>query len=107
MDTSLSIIIAVAIVVAIALVLVVYRYRGEIGLSFKGFGFQARLGAKGGTTEPSSARNVTIGRDASDNRIVTGDGTAAKNASAGGRNVSIGRDAKRNTIVTGDGDKTG
>jgi hypothetical protein len=38
---------------------------------------------------------------------VTGDGTAAKNASAGGRNVSIGRDAKRNTIVTGDGDKTG
>jgi hypothetical protein len=50
---------------------------------------------------------VTIGRDASHNRIVTGDGAAAKNAPAGGRSVSIGCDAKGNTIVTGDGNKIG
>jgi hypothetical protein len=60
MDTGQLIIVAVAVVAVI--VLVAYSYRREIALKFKGLGFEFGLGARGGTMEPLSARNVTIGR---------------------------------------------
>jgi hypothetical protein len=53
-------------------------------------------------------RGVRIGRDARDNRIVTGDATPRTGPSAAGaRSVSIGGNAERNTIVTGDGNRVG
>jgi hypothetical protein len=107
MDTTLWIIVAVVFVI----VLVVYRYRQEIGLSFKGWGVQAALHAKGDAEAakgPPSGRNVSIDGDAKRNRITTGDGTReVKSAAAGGRNVLIGGKADGNTIVTGDDNKIG
>jgi len=106
MDTTLWIIVAVVIVIT----LVVYVYRREIGLSFKGWGVQAKLRAKGeaqAAKAPTGSRNVSIGGDAADNLIMTGDGAAGKKPTAAGRNVSIGGGAERNTIVTGDGNKIG
>jgi hypothetical protein len=109
MDTTQSI--TVAIVVVIVIALVVHRYRREIGLSFRGFGLQAKLNAKGGTEgpkDPPGGRNVLIGGDANRNRIITGDSTAEKKpAATAGRNVSIDGNADGNTIVTGDGNKIG
>jgi hypothetical protein len=109
MDIRLGIIVTVAVVIIIALV--VYGYRREIGLSFKGWGLQAKLQAKGeahAAKAPAGSRNVSIGGDATNSRIVTGDGTAGKPAAAGaGRNVSIGGSAQANVIVTGDGNKVG
>jgi hypothetical protein len=105
MDTTLWIIVAAVIVIA----LVVYGYRREIGLNFKGWGVQAKLRAKGAEAAkaPAGSRNVSIGGDAADNLIMTGDGAAGKKPAAGGpgRNVSIGGSAEGNTIVTGDGNK--
>jgi|HubBroStandDraft_6_1064221.scaffolds.fasta_scaffold236229_2 hypothetical protein len=105
MDTTQLIIGAIVIVIA----LVVYRYRREIGLRFEGWGVKAALNAKGGTDAPKEApagRNVTIGRDATNNEIIMGDGSTGKKAApTAGRNVSIGRDAKGNTIVMGDRNK--
>jgi hypothetical protein len=104
MDTTLWIIAAVVIVIAI----VAYRYREEIGLKFKGWGVQAALHAKGGTKAPAGSRNVSIGGNATDNRIVTGDDEPGKKATGGaGRNVSIGGSADGSTIVTGDRNKIG
>jgi len=108
MDTTPWIIVAVVIVIA----LVTYGYRREIGLSFKGWGVQAKLRAKGeaqAAKAPTGSRNVSIGGDAADNLITTGDGAAGKTtaATAAGRNVSIGGSAEGNTIVTGDGNKIG
>jgi hypothetical protein len=109
MDTTQLIIGAVAVVIVIALI--VYGFRREIGLSLRGFGFQAKLNAKGGTEVPKdvpAGRNVSIGGDATNNQIITGDGARGKPpAATRGRNVSIGRDAKGNTIVTRDGNKIG
>ena len=109
MDTTLWIVAAVVIVIVIALV--VYRYRREIGLDLKGWGVQAKLRAKDheekASTDPPE-RGVRIGRDAKDNRIVTGDATPrTKPGAAGARSVAIGGNAERNTIVTGDGNKIG
>src|SRR5215470_15855066 len=103
MDPTLWIIVAVVIVIA----LVAYGYRREIALSFKGWGVQAKLRAKGeaqAAKAPMGSRNVSIGGDAADNLIMTGDGAAGKKpaATAAGRNVSIGGRAQDNTIVTGD-----
>jgi len=108
MDTTLWIVAAAVIVIA----LVAYRYRREIGVSFKGWGVQAKLQAKGearAAKAPAGARNVSIGGDAADNRIVTGDSTAGKKptTTGAGRNVSIGGSAQGNTIVTGDDNKIG
>jgi flagellar biosynthesis/type III secretory pathway M-ring protein FliF/YscJ len=108
--TTLWIIIAVAAVVVVALV--VYRYGREIALNFKGWGVQAELQAKGdaqGARVPGGSRNVSIGRDATENQIVTGDRATAKKptAAGAGRNVSIGGSAQDNVIVTGDGNKIG
>jgi len=107
MDTTLWIVAAAVIVIA----LVAYRYRREIGLSFKGWGVQAKLQAKGeaqAAKAQGGSRNVSIGGDAADNRIVTGDSTAGKKTTTGaGRNVSIGGSAQGNTIVTGDDNKIG
>jgi hypothetical protein len=101
MDTRLFIIVAVAIVIVIAIV--AYIYREEIGLKFKGWGVQAALHAKGGNKAQSGSRNVSIGGNATDARIVTGDDAPAKKPTAGaGRNVSIGGSAEGSTIVTGD-----
>jgi hypothetical protein len=107
MDTTYWIIVAVVAV----LVLVIYSYRREIGLDFKGWGFQAKLRAKGAAESanpPPGSRNVSIGGDATDNQIVTGDSTTSKKAAvSAGRNVSIGGSAAGNTIVTGDDNKVG
>jgi hypothetical protein len=103
MDTTQSIIAGIVVVAVIALV--VYGFRQRIGLSFKGWGIQARLNAKG-DANPTGGRNVSIGGDAVGNQIVTGDNMVDKKpAVRAGRTVSIGRDAKGNTIVTGDGNK--
>jgi len=104
MDTTLWIIVAVVIAI------VVYRYGQSIALSFKGWGVQAKLRAKGeaqAAKAPTGSRNVSIGGDAADNLIMTGDGAAGKKPTAPGRNVSIGGSAEGNTIVTGDGNKVG
>lgn len=106
MDTTLWITVAVVIVIA----LVVYRYRREIGLDLKGWGVQAKLRAKDheekASTDPPE-RSVRIGRDAKDNRIVTGDAAPRTWAGAtGARSVAIGGNAVGNTIVTGDGGET-
>jgi hypothetical protein len=107
MDTTLWILVAVVIVIT----LVAYRYRREIGLSFKGWGIQARLQAKGeaqAANAPAGSRNVSIGGDAVLNQIVTGDGTSGKKSTtAAGRNASIGGSAQGNTIVTGDSNQIG
>jgi hypothetical protein len=104
MDTTLWIIVAVVIVIAI----VAYLYRKEIGLKFKGWGVQAALHAKGGTKAQSGSRNVSVGGNATDARIVTGDDVPAKKPTKGaGRNVSIGGSAEGSTIVTGDRNKIG
>jgi hypothetical protein len=107
MDTTLWIIVAAVTVIA----LVVARYRREIGLDLKGWGVEAKLRAKDheekASTDPPE-RGVRIGRDAKDNRIVTGDATPrTKPGAAGARSVAIGGNAERNTIVTGDGNKIG
>lgn len=104
-DTTIWIITAAAVIV-----LVIFFYRGGIGLSFKGWGVQGSLQAKAteAAKAPPGSRNVSIGRDATGNLIVTGDGAAGNKAAAGaGRNVSIGGNAGGNTIVTGDGNKVG
>jgi len=108
MDMTLWIIVAVVIVIVTALL--VYRYGQEIGLNFKGWGVQAKLRAKGeahAAKAPAGSRNVSIGGDATDNLVVTGDGTAGKKptATGAGHNVSIGGRAQDNIIVTGDGNK--
>jgi hypothetical protein len=106
MDTTLWIIVAAVIGIA----LVTYGYRREIGLSFKGWGVQAKLRAKGEAQTakaPTGSRNVSIGGNAADNLIMTGDGAGGKKPTAAGRNVSIGGSAQGNTIVTGDGNKIG
>jgi hypothetical protein len=108
MDTTLWIIVAVVIVIAI----VAYRYPQVIGLKFKGHGLQAELQAKGKTeTAPaqSGSRNVAIGGNATDARIVTGDDAPGKKPPTigAGRNVSIGGSAEGSTIVTGDRNKIG
>jgi hypothetical protein len=107
MDTTLWIILAVVIVIAI----VAYRYPQAIGLDFKGWGAQAKLRAQGKAetaTAQAGSRNVSIGGNATDNRIVTGDDAPGKKATTGaGRNVSIGGSADGNIIVTGDRSKTG
>jgi hypothetical protein len=105
MDTTLWIIVAVVIVIAI----VAYLYREEIGLKFKGWGVHAALHARGGGTKaPAGSRNVSIGGNATDARIVTGDDAPGKKSSTGaGRNVSIGGSAEGSTIVTGDRNKIG
>ena len=105
MDTTLWIIVAVVIVIAI----VAYWFRGEIALKFKGWGVQAALHAKGGTKAQSGSRNVSIGGNATDNRIVTGDDAPGKKppTTSVGRNVSIGGSAEGSTIVTGDRNKIG
>jgi hypothetical protein len=104
MDTTLWIIVAVVIVIAI----VAYRYREEIGLTFKGWGVQATLQAKGATKSQSGSRNVSIGGNATEARIVTGDDVPGKKTTSGaGRNVSIGGSAEGSTIVTGDRNKIG
>ena len=108
MDTTLWIIVAVAVVIVTALL--VYRYGQEIGLNFKGWGVQAKLRAKGeahAAKTPAGSRNVSIGGDATDNQIVTGDSAAGKKptSTGAGRNVSIGGKAEGNTIVTGDTNK--
>jgi hypothetical protein len=106
MDTTLWIIVAAVIVIA----LVTYRYGQNIGLSFKGWGVQAKLRAKGeaqAAKARAGSRNVSIGGDAADNLIMTGDGAAGKKPAAAGRNVSIGGSAQGDTIVTGDGNKIG
>ena len=109
MSTTQFIIGAVTVVIVIALV--ICSYRRQIVLSFKGWGIQAKLDAKGGSDAPNQTlggRNVSIGGDAKDNQITTGDSTAGKiSALATGRSVSIGGKAERNTIVTGDGNKIG
>jgi hypothetical protein len=93
--------------VVIVVGLVVYVYRQEIGLKLKGWGVEAALSAKSGADigrDPQSGRNVSIGGEAKDNRVMTGDSKAGKEPAAnGGRNVSIGGRAEGNTIVTGDG----
>lgn len=88
MDTPRWIIIAIAVVTVIALA--VYRYGREIALNVKGWGVQAKLQAKGeehAAKAREESRNVSIGKDARRNLIVTGDGTAAATTGAG-RNVS-------------------
>jgi len=107
MDTTLWIIVAVVIVIAI----VAFRYPRAIGLDFKGWGARAKLRAKGkgeAATAQSGSRDVSIGGNATDNRIVTGDDAPGKKSTASaGRNVSIGGSAEGNTIVTGDRNKIG
>jgi hypothetical protein len=108
MDTTLWIIVAVVIVIAI----VAYRYPQAIGLDFKGWGAQAKLRAEGraqAAKTPAGSRNVSIGGNATDNRIVTGDDALGKKppTTGAGRNVSIGGSADGNTIVTGDRSEIG
>ncbi len=106
MDTTLWII-AAAVLVAV-LALLAYRYRQELGLRLKGFGVEAEVNAKGAppAKAPPGGRNVSIGGDATRNRIVTGDTAPPERpAAASGRNVAIGGNAADNTIVTGDGIK--
>jgi hypothetical protein len=106
MDTTLWIIAAVVIVIA----LIVYRYGQKITLYLKGWGVQAKVKAQGvpQAARPPSSRNVSIGGDATNNRIVTGDAVrSTKPAIASGRNVSIGGTAHGNVIVTGDSNKNG
>ena len=107
MDTTLWIVVAVLVVVVVAIV--AYRYPQAIGLDFKGWGARAKLQARGkAATAQSGSRNVSIGGNATDNRIVTGDDAPGKKPTAGaGRNVSIGGSAEGNTIVTGDRNKIG
>jgi hypothetical protein len=55
----------------IVIALVAYRYRREIGLSFKGWGVEAALNAKGDAPPangPPAARNISIGGDANRNK---------------------------------------
>src|SRR5215831_19213916 len=107
MDLALWIVVAVVVVIAI----VAYRYPQAIGLDFKGWGAQAKLQARGKAEAAKTqlgSRNVSIGGEATDNRIVTGDAaTGKKPTTPAGRNVSIGGSAEGNTIVTGDGNKIG
>jgi hypothetical protein len=105
MDTTLWIIAAVVIVIAI----VAYRYREDIGLKFNGWGVKAVLHGKGGTKAQLGSRNVSIGGNANDARIVTGDDAPAKKppTTGAGRNVSIGGSVDGSTIVTGDRNKIG
>jgi len=107
MEAALWIIAAVVVVIA----LVVFYYRQEIGLSFKGWGVQAKLQAKGevqAAQAPAGSCTVSIGGDATDNRIITGDLIAGqKSTTSSGRNVSIGGSAQGSTIVTGHGKKIG
>ncbi len=110
MDTTLWIIVTIAIVIVVVIVvaIVAYCFRGEIRLKVKGWGVQAALQAKGGTKAPQGSRNVSIGGNATDARIVTGDDAPGKKPTAGaGRNVSIGGSAEGSTIVTGDRGKIG
>jgi uncharacterized protein (UPF0333 family) len=106
MDTTLLIVVAVVIVIA----LVAYSYRQKIGVNFKGWGVQARLQAEGkaeAATAQSGSRNVSIGGNATDARIVTGDDTPGKKSATGaGRNVSIGGSVEGSTVVTGDGNRS-
>ena len=106
MDTTLWIIVAVVIAI------VAYRYPQAIGLDFKGWGARAKLRAKGrgkAAAAQSGSRNASIGGNATDNRIVTGDDAPGKKppTTGAGRNVSIGGSADGNTIVTGDRNKIG
>jgi hypothetical protein len=107
MDTRLLIIVAVVELIGIAIM--AYRYPQAIGLKFKGHGLQAELQAKGrAATAQSGSRNVSIGGNATDARLVTGDDAPAKKPTTGaGRNVSIGGSAEGSTIVTGDRNKIG
>jgi hypothetical protein len=105
MDTTPWIIAAAVIVIA----LVACRYRREIGLKFRGGGFDVALNAKGDAPPAQGqpgARNVSIGGYAKRNRIMTGDVTgAAKTTAAAGRNISIGGNADGNTTITDDRNK--
>src|SRR5260370_12767691 len=92
MDTTLWIIVTIAIVIVVVIVvaIVAYCFRGEIRLKVKGWGVQAALQAKGGTKAPQGSRNVSIGGNATDARIVTGDDAPAKNPTpAARRQVSL------------------
>src|SRR5258708_19852841 len=98
MDTTLWIIVAVVIAI------VAYRYPQAIGLDFKGWGARAKLRAKGrgkAAAAQSGSRNASIGGNATDNRIVTGDDAPGKKppTTAARRNLSTGSRPAATPIV--------